>query len=306
MDNATPRFAVLDAPSILGLRSTGVDELPRALRDAGLLAGLAAEDAGIVPPLPYDPAREQATNVLNPGGIRDYSCRLASALQPLLDAGRFPVVLGGDCSIVIGATLALRRRGRHGLVFIDGHADFYSPESSPTGEVADMDLAIVAGHGPDILTNIDGLRPLVPPEDIALVGYRDAAEAAANGSPDVRQAGIAAWEPEQVRALGMEQTAAQALAIAGRPDLASFWVHLDADVLDDAVMPAVDYRLPGGLSLPQLSTLLNALVRAGAAGLSVAIYNPRLDPDGTIGRRFTAALLAGLTTEPAQGDSLSG
>lgn len=69
-------------------------------------------------------------------------------------------MLGGDCSILLGNLLALRHRGRYGLFFIDGHADFYQPEASLTGEVADMDLAIASGRGPDVLTNIDGLKHL--------------------------------------------------------------------------------------------------------------------------------------------------
>ena len=83
--------------------------------------------------------------VLNPTGLRDYSFALAEAVTTVLDAGDFPVVLGGDCSIVLGSMLALRRRGRHGLLFIDAHADFYQPEAEPTGEAASMDLALVTG-----------------------------------------------------------------------------------------------------------------------------------------------------------------
>jgi len=96
----------------------------------------------------------------------------------VLHKNKFPVVLGGDCSILIGNLLALRRLGRYGLFFIDGHADFYRPEESPTGEVADMDLAIVSGHGPDILSNIDDLKPLVMEQDIVVFGYRDAGQSA--------------------------------------------------------------------------------------------------------------------------------
>jgi arginase len=80
----------------------------------------------------------------------------------------------------------LRRSGRYGLFFIDGHADFYQPEASLSGEVADMDLAIISGRGPDILTNIDGLGPFVREEDFVLFGYRDVDQSASYGSQDVR------------------------------------------------------------------------------------------------------------------------
>ena len=116
--------------------------------------------------------------VLNPEGITKFSLELAGAVEGDLRENIFPVVLGGDCSIMIGNMLALRRRGRYGLFFLDGHADFYQPEASPTGEVADMDLAIVSGRGPRQLSDIDGRRPLVREEDIVAFGYRDAEQAA--------------------------------------------------------------------------------------------------------------------------------
>jgi arginase len=95
---------------------------------------------------------------------------------------------------VIGNLLALRRLGRYGLFFIDGHADFYQPEASLTGEVADMDLAIVSGRGPDVLTDVDGLKPLVLDQDIILFGYRDREQAASFGSQDVRNTNIHSFD----------------------------------------------------------------------------------------------------------------
>ena len=95
-------------------------------------------------------------------------------LSDVLRQGKFPLVLGGDCSNIIGIMLALRRAGRFGLVFIDGHADFYQPEAEPSGEVASMDLAIVSGRGPTVLTDIEGLKPLVRDADIVAFGFRDA------------------------------------------------------------------------------------------------------------------------------------
>src|SRR5262245_2514641 len=168
------RISIIDAPSILGLRPTGVELLPEALKAAGLVEKLNAEYAGKVSAPEYNPKRDRKTLLLNPKSIRDYSEKLANAVTNLLQAKRFPLVLGGDCSITIGNLLALRRLGRYGLFFVDGHTDFYQPEASATGEVADMDLAIVSGRGPDILSNIDGLKPLVRDEDVVLFGNRDA------------------------------------------------------------------------------------------------------------------------------------
>jgi arginase len=292
-----PTFAILDAPSILGLRPTGVEHLPRALRDAGLLERLGAEDAGRVETLNdrYSAERDPATRLLNGQAIRAFSSRLADSVAPVLRSGRFPVVLGGDCSILLGALLALRRIGRYGLVFLDGHADFYQPEASATGEVADMDLAIVSGRGPDIVANIEGLRPLVRDEDVVVLGYRDREQAEREGSRDVRDTAMLLFDLDRLRELGATRAAEAAVRALSRDELAGFWVHLDADVLDDAVMPAVDYRLPGGLSLEELSAVLRPLLGSGrAVGLTVTIFNPRLDPYGAIARQFVDAIVAGV------------
>src|SRR5918992_2910839 len=114
-------YAIIEAPSNLGLKPTGVERAPQALRRAGLVAGLGAGDAGRVEAAAYDPRRDAPTGVLNPGGIRDHARRLAAAVADVV-AGRdrVPVVLGGDCSILIGCMLGLRRLGRYGLCFVDG------------------------------------------------------------------------------------------------------------------------------------------------------------------------------------------
>ena len=158
----------------MGLRPTGVEDLPEALKAAGLMSDLGAQYGGRVSPLYYNSERDKSTLLLNPDSIRAFSLQLAEAVAFVLHKRRFPLVLGGDCSIIIGNLLALRRLGRYGLFFIDGHVDFYQPEASPTGEVADMDLAIVSGRGPNVLTDIDGLKPLVRDQDIIVFGYRDA------------------------------------------------------------------------------------------------------------------------------------
>jgi arginase len=106
---------------------------------------------------------------------------------------QFPIVLGGDCSILIGCMLALRRLGKYGLFFIDGHADFYQPEAEPNGEVASMELAIVSGSGPSILTDIDGLKPLVQDKDIIAFGYRDTEEQKEYASQDIQETSINAF-----------------------------------------------------------------------------------------------------------------
>jgi arginase len=275
----TKSCSIIDAPSDLGLRRTGVGGLPDALREAGLLEGLPeARYAGRVPVPPYSPLRDASTGVLNPGGIREFSLRLADRVAFSLDSNRFPLVLGGDCSILLGTALALRRRGRFGLFFVDGHADFYSAEAEPNGEVASMELGLVTGRGPAELADLDGLRPLVRDEDVVVFGFRDAETAADYGSPDVRQTAMQVFDLAEVRRLGAAPAARAALALLEASGVEGFWIHLDADVMNDDVMPAVDYRLPDGLWPGELTEALAVVLASPlAVGMEVTIYNPTFD-----------------------------
>jgi arginase len=298
-----PQFAIIDAPSILGLRPTGVQYLPEALKAAGLMKKLKAEYAGRVLSLPYNPQRDKSILLLNPDTIRAFSLQLAEKVISVLHKKQFPIVLGGDCSILIGNLLALKQMNssdssnRYGLFFIDGHADFYQPEASLTGEVADMDLAIVSGRGPDILTDIEGLKPLVLDQDIVVFGYRDGDQAASYGSQDVYETNMHVFDLEKVHTLGITHAASLAIEKLKNDDLAGFWIHLDVDVLDDEIMPAVDYRLDGGgLSFSDLSELLKIILRSKCAvGMDITIFNPLLDVDGSITHRFVSSIVAGLS-----------
>ena len=240
------QYVVLEAPSTLGLSSTGVEQLPDALLAHGLAERLSATHAGRVEPASRSGQRDPQTTVLNGSEIADYTYRLADAVGPLLEAGGFPVVLGGDCSIVLGSALALRRRGRYGLLFIDGQADFFQPEAEPHGEAASMDLALVTGFGPKSLTHFDGRAPLLQPGDAVAFGFRDAQDQADYGSQPL-PAELRAFDLPTIQRMGIETAAEDAVRHLTRPELDGFWIHVDADCLDDAVMPAVDFRLPGGL-----------------------------------------------------------
>lgn len=288
-------LAILEAPSPLGLFPKGVETLPDALLAAGLAERLRARRAGRVEPPPYDDRRDPETQLLNPQSIADYSVALANAVHAVIDAGEFPVVVGGDCSILLGCLLALKRRGRHGLLFMDGHADFYQPEAEPNGEAASMDLALVTGRGPEIVTDLEGRRPLVRDEDVVVFGRRDALDAEEHGSQRVEDTAILAIDLEEVRAQGAAEAADRAVHHLCRSELAGFWMHVDADVLDDAIMPAVDYRMPDGLSWDELATTLKVAVASGRAlGVNITIFNPKLDHDGSIANSFVHALVHGL------------
>lgn len=279
---------IIEVPSPLGLRPTGVQAGPSALRTAGLHARLGSYDEARIEVPPYSDVRDPGTGVLNPQGVAAVARDLAAAVGTALDSERFPIVLGGDCSILLGPMLALRRRGRFGLVFIDGHADFQHPSDEPNGEVASLDLALATGRGPVMLTDLDGLRPLVRDEDVALVGYRAFGDNDHVLEEHIRDTAVTVIDLPEVREHGAARAVGKALGPVTRPDVEGFWVHLDVDVLDDDLMPAVDYRHPGGLTWEEAKEILRGLLRAsGARGLEVTIFNPRLDPGGGLARRLS-------------------
>jgi arginase len=285
-ESAHRHLAILDAPSNLGLKppspgkEPGVRNMPGALRAHGIVQRLRAEDAGIVVPAAYAGAIDPAIKVRNAKEIRDYSLHLADRIGELLGQGRFPLVLGGDCSILLGSAFALRKRGRYGLLFVDGHSDLLTPASSQTGGAAGMDLALATGVGPELLTDIEGKKPYIRPEDTILFGYRRPAPD--DKSPAGPQQPMAAFSLSSIRQQGIAQSARTAVAHLESAPTKGFWIHVDMDVLATEWMSAVDSPEPGGMTPHELSTVLKAAVNSECCiGMEFTIYDPTLDPSGS-------------------------
>ena len=293
-------ISIVDAPSNLGLKPlpngklSGVVRLPEVLRGVGLQERLHAGYEGQIPVPPYNLKVDEELLILNPYLIREFSLNLANKVEDVIRRDRFPLVLGGDCSILLGNLLALKRLGRYGLFFIDGHTDFLQPANSQTGGMAGMDLAFATGRGTELLTNIDGLKPFVLDKDVVAFGYRDMAEIQALRAPNLLETEITSYNIHQVRKLGVKQAASEGLQKLKDNGVSGFWIHLDADVLDDELMPAVDSRQPGGLSYGELSQLMRILLSSGLiVGMHIGIFDPDMDTDGKIARAFADALISG-------------
>jgi arginase len=285
--------------SVLGvpIDSEGLEEgcnrMPAALRLSGLIAALGVRDFGDVQAGPVRGPRDPVTGVRGPAEVAAVSRRLRDALLPLLRAGERPLVVGGCCAVLLGAGLAVRELvGRTGLAFVDGHEDFYDGHSSLSGCVADMELAIVTGHGPEGLLPEKPPVPLFREQDVLALGVRDSAIARQNGSPDPRRQapGLRLIESANLLAEGPgrtgERVAAELAAGPGR-----FWLHFDLDVIDGAAMPAVDDPLPGGPDWRQTAALLRPLLASPALlGADVTILNPALDPGDHYARRVVELL----------------
>ena len=278
-------MAVVDAPVDCSGAGRGEEHAPAALRAAGLVERLGARDAGEADARIRDTRRDPDTGVVGAAEVRRASKAIASRVREVLEARERPLVLGGDCTLLLGVFQALPRGS--GLWFVDGHADFFDGESSPTGEAADMDLAILTGHGPRGL--LEGDAPLLEPAAVVLLGHRpaelhpDVARENARLDPDIH-----ALTAPEVREGGAARVGTDAAArLAQRPA----WLHLDLDVLDDGVLPAVSYPQPLGLDWDELVALLRPLVAApNLLGVSVADFNPDRDADGTHAERVVQAL----------------
>jgi arginase len=276
-------IAVLDAPSNLGLRplngvEPGVSGLAGALREYGVVSRLGARDAGVCVAPPYSFYMEA-----NRVRIAEYTASLAASIGEVLDAGDFPVVLGGDCSILLGAGVALKRRGRFGLAFVDGHLDFRNLEWAPAvGAVAGEDLAVVTGRAEPSLADIDALGPYFLEQDVVALGEREGDE---DEHAALASTAITVRDQAALRSSGQHE-----------PDV-PYWIHVDADVLD---ISAVDSPAPGGLSFGELTALVSELLAGDAVGLQVTVFDPSLDPDGSQGRGLADCLVAAFDTQSSR------
>jgi arginase len=292
-------LAVIEVPSALGLRPSGVQDAPDALREAGLRRLLEAADVIRVDVPTQSPARDEKTRMRNAEAISVLAVRVADRVQTTIGEGRFPLVLGGDSSIVLGPLLALRRRGRYGLAVIDCHAGFWHPYDEPTGEVASLQLALATGRGPTVLSDLEGRRPLIRDEDVALIGYRAFGDDDHYLSEHVRDTAITIVDLVRLRELGIRRALTPVVAQLRKPELDGFWVHLDVDVLDDTVVPAVDRHHPGGLTWKEAVIVLRSILQTpGVAGLDVTGFNPRLGPGGALAARVAALLAVGVASMP--------
>jgi arginase len=292
MRESRREVVVLGVPSAAGASAPGIDDAPRALRAAGLIAaceasGVHPQDRADLPRFPFaeDPGTSVARNLAE---VARAVSAVAAGLSEV-PTEQLALVLGGGCSLLPGVVRGLARRDGQapGIVLLDAHADFNTPATSPSGLLDGMALALALGHGP---------RNMVPSgavwaraEESALVGFREL-------DPPERErieTLALALSAQSVLALGMAETAAQALAATGSGRLA---LQFDIDVLDPIEMPAKDGSPPGpGLRGAELVALLSHLLGSSrTAALVVTGFNPRRDPDGRWARALVALVAQGL------------
>lgn len=279
---------LLGAPWDCSGTGRGEDAAPAALRAAGL-GRLVNHDVGDADTVIDSTLRDKTTGVLalpeTARAARRLSASLIDAWRDL--PGWRPLVVGGDCSILLGIFTALRTTiGPASLWFVDSHPDYLDGRSSSTGETADMDLAVLTGIGAEPLVSLAGAAPMVAPDAVVLLGHRTSGLDAASAAEVARM-------PAALRRVDARRLCADPAAAgrAARDWLANHgpgtWLHIDLDVLNQSELPAVTYPQPGGPSWDQLAAALESLAGSPQLlGVSVADFRPDLDPAGAAAARI--------------------
>lgn len=277
-------LSIILAPSNLGLRppdvghQPGTWRAPQALMVAGLASATGASEVLPLQPPTYDFDAQPGTRIRNGKTIHAFSLKLSDLVRRVLEQGSFPLVIGGDCSILLGNLYGLRRWGGRGLVHVDGHSDFYQMSDQDAGRLgaaAGMDLALASGRGEALLSDWSGAGALVHDSDILQIGERESLDQL-NRIPGT---GIAQITAQRILAEGIQRAASGTIEKLKASDIDHAWMHVDLDVLDQTVMPAVDSPGSPGLSFEHLAELVHALCASGRiAGADFAIYDPERDP----------------------------
>ena len=258
------------------------------LRQAKLIPLLEAKghsviDLGDLSGFQFQGTRHHETGILDFDLWIGLSNALSRELGAILERESFPLLLGGDCSMLVGIFSAFAGREQEvGLVFLDAHADFHSPETSPSGDPADMELAVITGRGPEEIVGIAGKPPLLEDEDVVVYGIR--------AWDQIAEADIRVYDKKLMEEIGIKRAVKEGLEDFTQRGL-PIWLHFDVDVLDPEVMPVM-FPEPEGLSFEEVLEFLKLVWASGRIiGMSIACYHLLLDSDGAASERLVTLLL---------------
>lgn len=275
---------IFEFPTNLGLRKKchdqepGVKLLPEWFRKHHFHELLNPKNIIALKPPKYTMVMDRESGVLNADLVIEYAKKQSELMKDHFEGQTFEIILGGDCSILIGNTIALKQRGNYGLFFLDGHTDYLLPEKSSSKQVAAMELAIVTGLGHDKLTNVQNLKPYFEEGHVWCVGNR---ELDSDCVDTITKSSINYFDLGKLRKVGIEHCTELFLKMVEAQKLDGFLVHLDVDVLNDNIMPAVDTRQPDGLTYSELVQILTELLLSTkAVGMEITILDPNLDKEG--------------------------
>jgi len=233
---------------------------------------------------------DEVSKVRNANQIIEYAQKQADCILQNYEKNAFNIILGGDCSILIGNAVALKKLGNFGLFYLDGHTDFIPPELSETGGAAGMDLAIITGTGHKKLTDISGLKPYLSEENIFCCGNAETDDE--EYVNQIINSDIHYFDLYRLRENGFRKTVDDFLKMVNDKGLDGFFIHLDADVLKDEIMPAVDSRMEDGINYNDLREMLEPLFENPLCfGIEITILDPDCDESGTYTQPFVDQLI---------------
>jgi arginase len=281
----TRRIRVLGVPLDMGASRRGVDMGPSAMRVAGLEARLEAlghqvSDGGNIKVAIAETRASGSQNARYLHEIAEACTRTAEAVVKMLEEGMTPLVLGGDHSLAAGSVSGVaefyrRSNQKIGVIWVDAHADFNTPESSPSGNVHGMPLAALLGMGAKLLSHILGYSPKIAPENTVLIGVRDidAAE-----RENIRRAGVThVYTMRDIDERGMRAVMEEALRVAGQ-GTAGYHVSLDMDWIDPEDAPGVGTPVRGGATYREAHLAMEILADHGRMlSLEIVEVNPVID-----------------------------
>jgi len=281
---APKKIRVIGVPLDLGQSRRGVDMGPSAVRVAGLEArleelGHVVEDAVNVAVAIPEQKKEGDPHAKYLKEITATCTKQAELVLKTLEAGKVPLVLGGDHSVGVGTVSGVaefyrRQAQKVGLIWIDAHTDINTPESSPSGNVHGMPLAAIMGLGPPELANIFNFSPKVAAENCVLVGVRDID---AIEKENVRRAGIDVFTMRDIDERGMRTVMEEALRIAGRAT-SGYHVSLDMDWIDPEDAPGVGTPVRGGATYREAHLAMEIIADHGRMlSLEIVEVNPVID-----------------------------
>lgn len=291
-------IAIIGAPVDLGAGRRGVDMGPSAIRYAGLKERLEAlghrvRDLGnIVVPLAEQfapPAPGEKLRYLDL--IVEVNLALARQVAEIVAAGGFPLLLGGDHSLAIGSVSGLARGRRVGLIWVDAHGDFNTPETTPSGNIHGMGLAVLTGRGHPALTSLLGPGPVVRDGDVALVGVRDLDPLEREL---LRTSGIRIFTMHDVDRRGLASVMDEAI-MSVSVGTAGFHVSFDLDALDPSEAPGVGTPVLGGISYREAHLAMELVAESGRLiGMDLVEVNPILDSHNLTAERAVEFALSAL------------
>ena len=270
----------------------GMGDAPKALRKAGLGQELDGTfDLGDIelPSLKKDVTEEKVKNLSN---FKDATSRIYNATKSVQREQIF--VLGGECSVIVGALAGLSEvfSGKPGMLWMDAHGDFNTPETSPSGYIGGMCLAIACGRSPGLGLGMGGRGYSLGEERLVHVGSRalDPPEVIALSASPAKL-----YTAQQVKKTGVAEVAEEtARHLENRSD----WIvcHLDVDVTDPELISSVNYPTPGGLTIEETAKIVRRLLETEKMRvLELAAYNAAKDRGGSSGKRIVDLVKAVFT-----------